>query len=60
MTPAQLAQDHGRTRGAITSRLKKLGKIDAGDGDAVAVTRLVTTLERRPRPKPKPDDGIPF
>lgn len=60
VSPAQIAKEHGRTRGAITSRLKKLGKIDAGTGDAVAVTRLVTTLERRSRPNPKPDDHVPF
>ncbi|MGH8017399.1 MAG: hypothetical protein ACREIA_03780 [Opitutaceae bacterium] len=60
VSPAQIAKEHGRTRGAITSRLKKLGKIDAGTGDAVAVTRLVTTLERRPRVNPKPDDHVPF
>ena len=32
--------------------------IDAGSGEAVPVTRLVTTLQRRPNPKP--DDDIPF
>ena len=30
MTVGEIATQHGRTRGAITSRLVRLGKIDAG------------------------------
>jgi len=56
IAPADIAQAHGRTRGAIISRLVKLGKISKGE----------ETHTAGPVPKPisarlvVPDDGIPF
>lgn len=55
--PAVIAEAHGRTRGAITSRLKKLGLIEGGD----AAPAKPATPAPRPRPaNRKPDDDIPF
>lgn len=50
-TPAKVAEAHGRTRGAITSRLKKLGLIETGDAAPPAQPRPINR---------KPDDDIPF
>ena len=47
----ELAQKHERTRGAIRSRLVKLGKIDPPGGSGTASA---------PAPNPKPHDDIPF
>jgi len=53
--PAVIAEDHGRTRGAINSRLKKLGLIEGGDAaPAPSAPAHVRPINR------KPDDGIPF
>lgn len=53
--PAAIAEAHGRTRGAITSRLKKLGLIEGGD------TAPTPSAPAHVRPiNRKPDDGIPF
>jgi hypothetical protein len=53
--PARIAESHGHTRGAITSHLKKLGLIEAGDA--------APGSPPPPRVRPanrKPDDDIPF
>ena len=47
----ELAQKHDRTRGAIRSRLVKLGKIDPPSTGETASTHATV---------PKPDDDIPF
>jgi len=59
VSPAEIAQEHGRTRGAIVSRLVKLGKITKGDA---AITTEAKPMTARPTlaTRPKPDDGIPF
>lgn len=54
--PAEIAQEHGRTRGAIVSRLVKLGKIvreaEAPASPPVPMKPMTA--------RPKPDDDIPF
>ncbi|MGH8021287.1 MAG: hypothetical protein ACREIA_24005 [Opitutaceae bacterium] len=52
--PADIAQEHGRTRGAIVSRLVKLGKIAKSEPAATMTAKLA------PNARVKPDDGIPF
>ena len=54
VSPADIAHEHGRTRGAIVSRLVKLGKITKSD-EPIAAAAKPTTIARV-----KPDDGIPF
>jgi hypothetical protein len=50
MKQTEIAEAHGRTRGAIVARLKKLGRIeDTPKAEAPS-----------PTPRPKPDDDIPF
>jgi hypothetical protein len=55
--PAVIAEAHGRTRGAINSRLKKLGLIEGGDAapaPSIPAPALVRPVNR------KPADDIPF
>lgn len=54
ISPADIAQAHGRTKGAIISRLVKLGKISKGEEPPTV--RPTPTLPKRV----VPDDGIPF
>jgi len=55
VSPADIANEHGRTRGAIVSRLVKLGKITKSDAPITPTAAKPTTIARV-----KPDDGIPF
>ena len=56
LAPADIAQAHGRTKGAIISRLVKLGKISKSEETAAAPSAPKPTPARRI----VPDDGIPF
>jgi len=54
VSQADIAREHGRTRGAIHSRLKKLGLVD-NDGDTPPSSRAPSPSFNR-----KPDDDVPF
>jgi len=62
MSQAGIARQHGRTRGAIHSRLKRLGLIaDAGDGDAPRASQTPPRSRVSGARNRKPvDDDIPF
>ena len=54
VSPAEIGREHGRTAGAITSRLVKLGLITKNEtAPAPATTPTATS-------RPRPDDDIPF
>jgi DNA-directed RNA polymerase specialized sigma24 family protein len=55
MSQANIARQHGRTRGAIHSRLKRLGLIADGDTPAASQTSSRSRVFNR-----KPVDDVPF
>jgi hypothetical protein len=58
--PVEIAKEHGRTRGAIVSRLVKLGKIARSSPTEPATATEPMIARTAPASRPKPDDDIPF
>ena len=59
LSQAAIAREHGRTRGAIHSRLKRLGLID-DDSDAPSASQTSSRSRAPASANRKPADDVPF